>query len=178
MTNRVMSRDLKPGTKLRWTGSPSSGRPEIATLARRKSPDEHLRSVPFAPGWWCEDAGGLADYVIDDPDSKWEIIDDAGSRTLEVDGLEHRLIAALATASAVAVANGKWAREAERRLALAEGIVTELRHVWPLLRGCAHDFDPECARCQWLRPLTEALQTVDSSSGPAAHSEDGQVQHG
>lgn len=39
-------------------------------------------------------------------------------------------------------------------------VVDELRAVWPTLRGCVHEHDPECARCAWLKPLSDALATL------------------
>lgn len=68
------SADLAPGTRLRWTGPHSDNRPDIAVLERRKKPGDDHHNLPFRPGWWVEGGGGLADYVIDAADSKWEVI--------------------------------------------------------------------------------------------------------
>lgn len=63
------SKDLPPGTKVRWTEAPSHGHPAVATLVRRKTIEES----PHLPGWWCE-TGGLADMVLDYPHSAWEVV--------------------------------------------------------------------------------------------------------
>lgn len=69
-SDRPLSKDLKPGMRLRWRGS------SIVTLARRKDPDEPGRSIPFHSGWWLADSrGGLADFVIDAENGEWEILD-------------------------------------------------------------------------------------------------------
>lgn len=79
MTTRVRSRDLTPGTRLRWTGATTPTRLQIAVLERRKTLAEAaIGGYPFRPGWWCEGGGGLADDVIDGPHSPWEVQPDAG----------------------------------------------------------------------------------------------------
>jgi hypothetical protein len=47
------------------------------------------------------------------------------------------------------------------RAKCAERVVRGLQAVWDDLRNCAHAWDPECARCRWLRPLADALQDFE-----------------
>lgn len=75
MTDRPRSADLAPGTVVRWRGTSD------AVLERRKDPDDRAGAdwgfgLPFFPGWWLADnRGGLADFVIDDPERfGWEIV--------------------------------------------------------------------------------------------------------
>jgi hypothetical protein len=66
----MKSEDLTPGTRLRYKPNGS-----IAILDRRKDPNDHDASKGrFFPGWWVEGGGGLADFVIDDAESVWEIV--------------------------------------------------------------------------------------------------------
>lgn len=61
------SRDLPVGTRVRY--KPTK---DVLTLARRKTPSESN-----LPGWWVEPVyggGGLADVVIDDELSDWEVL--------------------------------------------------------------------------------------------------------
>jgi hypothetical protein len=70
---KTRSADLQPGTKLRYRNTP-----EIVVLDRRKTPEDDRYRLPFHPGWWLAGTtSGLADFVIDDPDSGWEVIEDA-----------------------------------------------------------------------------------------------------
>lgn len=39
----------------------------IVVLTRRKLPYDRPVAVPFVPGWWCGDVGGLADAALDGP---------------------------------------------------------------------------------------------------------------
>lgn len=32
----------------------------------------------------------------------------------------------------------------------------------PMLDGCAHDFDPDCARCETMTPVREAIAEADT----------------
>lgn len=75
MTDRPLSKDMTPGTRLRY--GPDG---KVATLDHRKDVSEHDTETPWFPGWWLTgNDGGLADYVIDDPDSPWEIVPHEGS---------------------------------------------------------------------------------------------------
>lgn len=67
----VRSIDLTPGTRLR---DRRDG--HIAVLERRKQRTDIAphRTRPFHEGWWCVGGGGLADFVIDDPDTNWEVL--------------------------------------------------------------------------------------------------------
>lgn len=68
----MASKDLKPGTRLRYR----LGGQSVVTLERRKRAEDDHHGLPFNPGWWLADnRGGLADYVIDDEHSAWEVID-------------------------------------------------------------------------------------------------------
>ncbi len=63
---------LRPGTRVRYkpTGT-------VAVLSRRKVEAEHVADIPFHPGWWIDGEtrwGGLADFVLDDPDGNWEAL--------------------------------------------------------------------------------------------------------
>lgn len=78
-SNRPPSKDLMPGTRLRWAGMDAVGRTPFAVLQHRKMPDEDHHGIPYQPGWWCEGGGGLADYVIDAEHSQWEIIEIPGA---------------------------------------------------------------------------------------------------
>lgn len=67
---RRLSEDLKPGMRLRHSDG------EEVTLARRKQPSDKHHGLPFHPGWWLVEGGGLADMVIDSSDSGWEVVGD------------------------------------------------------------------------------------------------------
>lgn len=57
--------DLQPGMQLRYKDG------TVVTLDRRKD-----FSRDGWPGWWLRDnAGGLADFVLDDPDSGWTVVE-------------------------------------------------------------------------------------------------------
>lgn len=68
---RTRSADLAPGTRVQFEDG------EIFTLARRKVESDPRGGVPFHPGWWCHGCGGLADFVLDDPDGGWSVIEEA-----------------------------------------------------------------------------------------------------
>jgi hypothetical protein len=74
--NRPKSVDLTPGTRLRLIdGQRGIDGKGTVVLDRRKDPAEHVDDFPWNPGWWLtEDQGGLADFVIDDENSRWEIL--------------------------------------------------------------------------------------------------------
>lgn len=68
----IASKDLTPGSKVRY-----GPRSKPVTLGRRKVIEDYdERDRPhFHPGWWIEGEEGrrgLADFVIDDPESPWE----------------------------------------------------------------------------------------------------------
>lgn len=65
----VKSADLKPGTKLRYKDG------VVVVLDRRKTPQDDHHGVPFHAGWWLVGPhGGLADFVIDNPERGWEVL--------------------------------------------------------------------------------------------------------
>lgn len=66
----MKSVDLQPGTRLQYADG------EIAVLDHRKDPNEDHHGLPFHTGWWLRDGGGLADFVIDAPDTDWKVLDD------------------------------------------------------------------------------------------------------
>lgn len=69
MPEPISSADLRPGTKLRHKNG------HVVTLDRRKRPGEERHGLPYHPGWWLrDDAGGLADFVIDADESDWTIL--------------------------------------------------------------------------------------------------------
>lgn len=63
----MISRDLQPGTRV------SDKRGNTVTLDRRKTINDDHQGLPFHPGWWCREGGGIADFVLDDPNSGWYI---------------------------------------------------------------------------------------------------------
>lgn len=63
--SRGKSKNLLPGTDVRHVGG---GR--TVTLDRRKGPGESW----YLPGWWVEGGGGIADLVLDAPNSVWEVV--------------------------------------------------------------------------------------------------------
>lgn len=67
---RVPSADLKPGDRLCHThGTGMQAADLTVELARRKQAHESSLT-----GWWLVGGGGLADRVIDDPNSGWTVI--------------------------------------------------------------------------------------------------------
>lgn len=61
--------DLQPGTRL--VHKPTG---KTVTLSHRKKPTDTGAVPPFHPGWWLTGTdGGLADFVVDAPDSPWEV---------------------------------------------------------------------------------------------------------
>jgi hypothetical protein len=66
---RVRSSDLQPGTRLQYKPDPDS---LPVVLDRRKQTGDSEFGMP---GWWLTDGvGGIADCVIDDPDSDWLVL--------------------------------------------------------------------------------------------------------
>jgi len=59
------SADLQPGDRLQHADG------KVVTLDCRKRPDDGRSNNPFFPGWWLVEGGGLADFVIDEPQSQW-----------------------------------------------------------------------------------------------------------
>jgi len=57
--------DLQPGDRLQHKDG------KVVELFCRKHPDDGRSNAPFFPGWWLVDGGGLADFVIDEPESDW-----------------------------------------------------------------------------------------------------------
>lgn len=72
MSERPKSIDLQPGTTLRWMGTSGS---DNIVLDRRKRYDDDHHGLPYKPGWWIVNGGGLVDTAIDEEGSKWEIVD-------------------------------------------------------------------------------------------------------
>jgi len=68
---RPRSADLEPSTRL-YRQDPDNG---VVTLERRKKESDFHR-LPYRPGWWLVDDGGLADDVIDTPGSPRIIVSD------------------------------------------------------------------------------------------------------
>lgn len=68
----MRSRDLRPGDRLQSKDG------TVVTLARRKHPDEDHHGLPFHPGWWIEEGGGLADFAIEHPENGWAQYDGDG----------------------------------------------------------------------------------------------------
>lgn len=64
-----LSATLAPGTRLRHKDG------TVVVLERRKQPGEGSPRLPFFPGWWVRDGGGLADRVIDADDGCWTVLD-------------------------------------------------------------------------------------------------------
>lgn len=77
MSNRPKSSEMQPGTVLRYRPPQASKRflhgTREVTLHRRKKMSESIH-----PGWWLTDGSGLADFVIDEEGSDWELVDTAG----------------------------------------------------------------------------------------------------
>lgn len=112
----MRSIDLQPGDRLRH--SPSG---TVVVLDRRKTPEES----PRLPGWWVRGHGGLADFVIDDPDREWELFPPPA---VDVDPAEH---VEWACQAIYAQCDGYWPSEWERariRIALESiGLVNVVR---------------------------------------------------
>lgn len=65
----MASADLQPGDRLQHKDG------AVVTLNCRKRPDDGRSTTPYHDGWWLMDGGGLADFVIDQPESDWRLID-------------------------------------------------------------------------------------------------------
>jgi hypothetical protein len=66
--SKIRSADLQPGTRLRYRNG------EHVVLLHRKREDDERHGLPYHAGWWLRDGGGLADFVIDDPESDWTVL--------------------------------------------------------------------------------------------------------
>lgn len=71
----MRSGELYPGDRLQHADG------MVVTLARRKRPSDGCSAIPFHPGWWLTDGGGLADFVIDDPESPWRQYEESSGRS-------------------------------------------------------------------------------------------------
>lgn len=56
----MRSADMHPGDRLEH-----ESRDVIVTLRCRKTPDDDHHGLPYQPGWWLVDQGGLSDSIID-----------------------------------------------------------------------------------------------------------------
>ena len=64
----MASNELRPGTQLRHRDG------AMVTLDRRKTAGDNHHGLPFIPGWWVRESGGLADVVIDAEDGQWTVV--------------------------------------------------------------------------------------------------------
>ncbi len=66
---RLKSRDLPSGSRLRHKNG------KVVTLERRKTSSDARSNLPYHPGWWLDTGAGLADFIVDDPESEWKLLD-------------------------------------------------------------------------------------------------------